>query len=273
MGDDRPGQQCGNCGAMSAAGAVVCEACGVVLAAYASPLSSPDGEDRASPTAHPSAAAVDTMSTPQLESADSTIPPPAPTRPSDASDWRSLFDKTAPQVDEVTQPDAKSSAPSLLGKSETFSAPLTPPESSRAAATSPLSTPPKSTSAGEPARTVPARTASVTAAPASRNPSASSPARKLQVPPVTMPIPEERSKDGRRAVRATHQSPIKVVYAGIALLLGGCVLSLLLAMVSENSTAIGLAFLCTVPIGLILFVVGYVMKLTRKEGRTPRWQE
>jgi hypothetical protein len=64
--------------------------------------------------------------------------------------------------------------------------------------------------------------------------------------------------------------PLTIMYAGIALLLGGCVLSLLLAMLFENSSAIGFAFLCTVPVGLVLFVVGFIRMTMRREGRAPK---
>lgn len=60
------------------------------------------------------------------------------------------------------------------------------------------------------------------------------------------------------------------MYAGIALLLGGCVLSVIFATVINNPTVLGLTFLCTVPIGLILFVVGLFQMVMRREGRMPK---
>jgi len=60
---------------------------------------------------------------------------------------------------------------------------------------------------------------------------------------------------------------MRLIYAGLALFLGGCVFTGLLTAFTENSTAIGFAFLCSMPIGFILLVIGIIMFVSRREGR------
>ncbi len=254
MVDDQPGQQCGNCHAMNAADAVVCGSCGVVMAAYARQASESISDD-AEPIPE------------IIESPASSEPKPAPhsrQSPSSAgSDWRSLFDQTPSQTEG-----------SFTGPG---SSPLIPPPATGSALEppSPPTPSPAQPSVSQPALEAP-KSAPRPEAALSRAPGRpASPRPAAAQPPVSTPAapPLTPQAEALRQVRVAIKSPIQVVYAGIALLLGGCVFSLLLAFISDNSTAIGLAFLCTVPIGLILFVVGYIMMLARREGRTPRWQK
>jgi hypothetical protein len=70
-----------------------------------------------------------------------------------------------------------------------------------------------------------------------------------------------------RVSRIQAQQPVRLIYIGLALFLGGCVFTIVLTGLTESSTAIGLAFLCSMPIGFILLVTGVIMSMARREGR------
>jgi hypothetical protein len=247
MAVDSTRQICGNCGALNDPDAVICVVCGALLAAYAA---SPE-PDAVEPIPSPTTTTTTTTTTPRPTTNDRT-----PTT-SAGTDWRGMFESKPGRLSGTANP--------LQDLERSFRDDL--PQSKATANQAPEAKPDE--------RTQRPRERSVVETP----PAASSPFEKPKQ--EVFPGQQRRIKEARgRAARVqtsnkrpgvdprfNQRRPQSVITAGAAMLLLGCVLTVIFTAVGASDVLIGGVFLCLMPLGLIAFVAGIVISVSRKEGR------
>lgn len=270
-------QQCGNCGALNPADAVVCVVCGTVLSAHKPipatppppPLEKPvepirptsptqatqrgsDWRELFSSTSEFSNRPLDYLaSTPSINKAETPVVPTEPSVPSKPTDrggdWRDLFAHT-PGSERRGLDFTSLPTPPVIGKTAT----------SQGGSEQELEADLKKVQ-GEVVDTIP-----VAAAPAAtRQGRRSIPAASL-VPPAPDVISARSAQIDRRLGNTSPQSMI--LYA-IVTFIGGCIGAMVLSSAGVSGVLVGLIVFAAGLAGFVMLVLGFVLAVARREGR------
>ncbi len=242
---------CSNCGAPNEPGASTCIVCGAELPA----------------TVATTTTTTTTSTTPRPVFSPATTPP--------GGDWRTIFESSLNRTG-IPEP------PPELERDlhEGVAAAEIPPPPPIITTPPPIFTTPATVTTPAPG-TTPAPVVTTTRAPVMPPP----PLIQTVAPPVQAPPtvsttttrppkaqppsrPKPPGKPGADS-RFNRRRPQSIIMTGVTVMIVGCLLTFILALVNVNSTVVVLVFLCAMPIGFIAIVSGIVVSISRKEGRKP----